>query len=107
MARRYKPLPAGRIVWLQVWGHTAEVISDDGAGLVYLLERTRAYDYQVHVVRSQLRPATKAEADQHSLEVANIEAWRRINSEDARVQLVINALAAAAGQPSVPADPAG
>ncbi len=26
MARRYKPLPAGAIVWLRIWGCTARVI---------------------------------------------------------------------------------
>lgn len=107
MARRYRPLPAGAIVWRMGYQCTAEVISDDGSGQVQLLERHRLYDYKTRARRTLLRLATKAEADQHSLEVANIEAWRRINSEDARVQLVINALAAAANVTPTPADPAG
>ena len=70
MARRYKPLPAGAIVVMQIFGTTAQVISDDGAGLVYVLERTRAYDYQTHKARSQIRPATAAETDAHRQRVA-------------------------------------
>ena len=107
MARRYKPLPAGQVVWLQIWGRTAEVITDDGAGLVYLLERVREYDYQVHVARGRIRPATDVEAANHSLQVAHIMDWRRDEQTRKQVQAVRDELAAAAGQPSVPADPAG
>lgn len=107
MARRYKPLPAGAIVWMRVFDCTAEVISDDGAGLVELLERHRAYDHKSRARRSQIRPATAVEAANHSLAVTHIMDWRRIHSDDARVQLVINALAAAASVTPAPADPAG
>ena len=107
MARRYKPLPAGQIVWLRIWQATAEVISDDGAGLVYLLERPRAYDYQVHVARSQIRLATQAEADAHRQRVAQIMDLRRADAEQARGQAVMDELAAAANVVPTPAEPAG
>lgn len=81
MARRYKPLPAGAIVWLRMWQATAEVVADDGSGLVELLERTRAYDYQPRVYRGRIRLATPAEADAHRLRVASIESWRRDQAE--------------------------
>lgn len=99
MARRYKPLPAGAIVWLLIWQTTAEVITDDGTGLVYVLERTIAHDYQTHKRRSQLRPATPAEVATHRQRVASIGLWRRVQTEHARL------LAAAASV--TPADPAG
>lgn len=108
MARRYKPLPAGAVVWFRAWQCTAEVVSDDhAAGRVWLLNRVRAYDWHSYVARSRIRLATDVEAANHSLQVAHIMDWRRINSGDARVQLVINALAAAASVTPAPADPAG
>lgn len=101
MARRYKPLPAGQIVWLAIWHTTAEVLADDGAGLVYVLERAIGYDYQTHKRRSQIRPATPAEADAHRQRMASINLWRRVQAEHARL------LAAAASVTPAPADPAG
>jgi len=105
MARRYKPLPAGAIVVMQIFGTTAEVISDDGAGLVYVQAHMRAYDYQTHKRRSQIRLATQAEADAHRQRVAQIVLARV--AAQVQAQAVRDELAAAAGQPSVPADPAG
>lgn len=99
MARRYKPLPAGAIVWLRMWQATAEVVADDGSAMVQLLERTRAYDYKPRVYRGRIRLATQAEADAHRLRVASIESWRRDQAEHAR-------LLAASVTPA-PADPAG
>jgi len=107
MARRYKPLPAGSIVWLRIWARAAEVITDDGAGLVYVLERMRRYDYRTHVARSMVRPATLAEVEAYRLEVASIESWRRYQAELAQVQAVMAELAAAASVTPAPADPAG
>lgn len=105
MARRYKPLPAGQVVWLQVWGRTAEVISDDGAGLVYLLERMRRYDYSTHVRRSSVRPATAAELEAHQLELANIAAARQLSADQVG-QWMTRGRQLHARAPA-PADPAG
>lgn len=70
MARRYKPLPAGAIVWVRHWQYFAEVITDAGAGEVKIRARMRKYDYERWARRSQIRPATPAEADAHRQRVA-------------------------------------
>lgn len=108
MARRYKPLPAGAVVWFRQWQCTAEVISDDGAGLVYVLERVRAYDYQTHKRRSQIRPATAAEKDAHRKRVAQLLFSRKADQQMAQlVAATLDELAAAASVTPTPADPAG
>lgn len=108
MARRYRPLPAGAIVWFRQWQCTAEVISDDhAAGRVWLLNRVRAYDWQSYVARSRIRLATDVEAANHSLQVAHIMDWRRDEQTRKQVQATLDALAAAASVTPTPADPAG
>lgn len=107
MARRYKPLPAGQIVWLRIGNATVRVISDDGAGLVLVLREDVAADYQLHLERGAIRLATPAEVEAHSLKVAGIGAWRRVQAEHERLLATLAELAAAANVVPTPAEPAG
>lgn len=109
MARRFKPLPAGQIVWFRPWQCTAEVIShDQAAGRVWLLNRVRAYDWHSYVARSRIRLATAQEADAHRQQVERILFSRKADQQLARVvDATLDELAAAASVTPTPAEPAG